>query len=132
VIENLPWRTGRKVGRTVYAVTNEEGDLLIGTMDTALLAEEVVKSHNQCLIQTLGGGAQAAAHVWSQSDHYNAQPMTVASGPEPPAPEPERTKTRWPEDVHWIKEWINHGCVPTEYLLRELRLWVADLESVPG
>jgi hypothetical protein len=45
----LPWRTGRKVGRTIYAVVGKEPsdrDVLIGMMDSALLAADVVMAHN--------------------------------------------------------------------------------------
>jgi hypothetical protein len=48
----LPWRTGRKVGRTIYAQVGElpsDDDQLIGLMDTRELAAEVVHSHNVCL-----------------------------------------------------------------------------------
>ena len=45
----LPWRVGRRVGRTVYAQLGAEPsdeDVLIGVMDTRALAEDVVWSHN--------------------------------------------------------------------------------------
>jgi len=45
----LPWRTGRKVGRTIYAVTGQEpsdDDVLIGMMDTPELAAETCAAHN--------------------------------------------------------------------------------------
>jgi hypothetical protein len=48
----LPWRTGRKVGRTIYAqVTDEpsDDDVLIGVMDTSVLAHEAVMCHNLTL-----------------------------------------------------------------------------------
>lgn len=48
----LPWRTGRKVGRTIYAVVGDapdDRDLLIGMMDTRELADEAVLSHNAAL-----------------------------------------------------------------------------------
>jgi hypothetical protein len=48
----LRWRTGRKVGRTIYAVVGEQpsdDDKLIGLMDTAEIADEVVRAHNACL-----------------------------------------------------------------------------------
>jgi hypothetical protein len=43
------WRTGRKVGRTLYAQPGPEpsdSDPLIGVMDTAELAAEAVAAHN--------------------------------------------------------------------------------------
>lgn len=46
------WRTGRKVGRTVYAVVGLEpsdSDVLIGVMDTPSLAREAVDAHNERL-----------------------------------------------------------------------------------
>lgn len=50
----LPWRTGRRVGRTVYVVPPDgpdpnDGACLIGVMDTAELAAHVVWAHNQTL-----------------------------------------------------------------------------------
>lgn len=45
----LLWRTGRSVGRTIYAQLGPESskrDVLIGLMDTREIADEVVKSHN--------------------------------------------------------------------------------------
>lgn len=47
--QDFPWRVGRKVGRTVYAVvsrTASDNDILIGVMDTAHLAREAVDCHN--------------------------------------------------------------------------------------
>lgn len=43
------WRTGRKVGRTIYVQVNaepSEADILIGMMDTPLLATEAADAHN--------------------------------------------------------------------------------------
>jgi hypothetical protein len=43
------WRTGRHVGRTIYAMEGDKPsnqDLLIGIMDTAELASDVVNAHN--------------------------------------------------------------------------------------
>ena len=48
----FPWRVGRSVGRTVYAVTGPEAtktDVLIGMMDSRALAAEVVDAHNLLL-----------------------------------------------------------------------------------
>ena len=50
--ENHRWRTGRKVGRTIYVLVNNDerlpsdDDVLIGVMDTAALASEAVRAHN--------------------------------------------------------------------------------------
>lgn len=56
----VPWRTGSKAGRTIYAMVNGRdatsedcddpaklADVLIGVMDTAELADAVVEAHNQ-------------------------------------------------------------------------------------
>lgn len=46
------WRTGRTVGRTIYAQRGgipSDTDPLIGVMDTRELAEEAVDSHNRML-----------------------------------------------------------------------------------
>jgi hypothetical protein len=50
----LPWRAGRKVGRTIYAVVRpdcepSDDDPLIGVMDTPKLAARAVKAHNALL-----------------------------------------------------------------------------------
>ena len=45
----LPWRVGRKVGRTVYAQVGDgpnDDDCLIGVFDTRELAAEAVRAHN--------------------------------------------------------------------------------------
>ena len=45
----LRWRTGRKVGRTIYAQLGErpgDADLLIGVMDSVSLAIAAVRAHN--------------------------------------------------------------------------------------
>lgn len=45
-----PWRVGRHVGRTVYAMGGDgpsrDDDVLIGVMDTRELAAEAVAAHN--------------------------------------------------------------------------------------
>ncbi len=48
----IRWRTGRKVGRTIYAQLGPEpsdDDPIIGMMDTPELAEQAVRDHNQSL-----------------------------------------------------------------------------------
>lgn len=45
----VPWRVGRKVGRTIYACPFDppsDSDPLIGLMDTPELAEYAVRAHN--------------------------------------------------------------------------------------
>jgi hypothetical protein len=46
-LELLPWRVGRRVGRTIYAVTGTGDDVLIGVMDTRELAAAAVAAHNR-------------------------------------------------------------------------------------
>ena len=50
-----PWRVGRKVGRTIYAVASpghpSDDDPLIGVMDTPALAAEAVEAHNAMLLK---------------------------------------------------------------------------------
>lgn len=51
-LAKIPWRTGRKVGRTIYAQLGAEPtdhDPLIGLMDTAALARAAVDAHNRML-----------------------------------------------------------------------------------
>ena len=52
-----PWRTGRKVSRTIHVVIGDQPDTydpLIGLMDTVELAREAVESHNAALILAAG------------------------------------------------------------------------------
>lgn len=48
-LATVPWRIGRKVGRTIYAVVgpDRDSDELIGVMDTRELAAEAVEAHNE-------------------------------------------------------------------------------------
>ena len=43
------WRVGRSVGRTVYAVVSPTHDVLIGVLDSPLLAADTVYAHNVVL-----------------------------------------------------------------------------------
>lgn len=48
-LAEAPWRPGRKVGRTIYAMVGpypSDDDVLIGVMDTPELAEYAVDAHN--------------------------------------------------------------------------------------
>jgi len=52
--EKRTWRIGRKVGRTIYALVDDEPtdhDLLIGVMDSKALAEAAVRAHNEALFR---------------------------------------------------------------------------------
>jgi hypothetical protein len=59
---SVPWRTGRKLGRTVYARTggyDQDEDPVIGMLDTPELAEEAVEAHNAALASRLAARAAA-------------------------------------------------------------------------
>jgi len=48
----LPWRIGRKLGRTLYAVIGDEpadNDILLGLLDDELVAKLIVDTHNEAL-----------------------------------------------------------------------------------
>lgn len=50
--DRWPWRQGRKVGRTIYAmayIEPSDDDVLIGMMDTEWYAEIVCRDHNAAL-----------------------------------------------------------------------------------
>lgn len=69
-LASLPWRTGRKLGRTVYARTGGEdweADTVIGMMDTAELAEEACAAHNAGLArrQAQGGALPARGNSFA-------------------------------------------------------------------
>lgn len=44
--ETMPWRVGRKVGRTIYTDEGDGDGVLIGVMDTRELAAAAVEAHN--------------------------------------------------------------------------------------
>ena len=49
---SLPWRTGRHLGRTVYAILGPQAsddDPVLGMMDTRELAAEACAAHNRRL-----------------------------------------------------------------------------------
>lgn len=51
----LPWRQGRSLGRTIYAVTGADylDHILIGVMDSESLAEAACSDHNR-IVHGLG------------------------------------------------------------------------------
>ena len=58
-LTRLPWRTGRRVGRTIYARYGDDDastDVLIGVMDTPELAAEAVLAHNALLARSREDG----------------------------------------------------------------------------
>jgi hypothetical protein len=64
----LPWRQGRKVGRTIYDANDE----LIGVMDTPELAAKVVKAINDVEKESYVGerkadGLRVMAHLEEDS-----------------------------------------------------------------
>lgn len=66
------WRTGRKVGRTIYAqlgATPSDDDPLIGVMDTRVLAERVVKAVNLAIPDVIDF---AATCDWGDCDELTA------------------------------------------------------------
>ena len=48
------WRVGRSVGRTIYAIVAPTHDVLIGVLDTPLLAADAVYAHNILRAATKG------------------------------------------------------------------------------
>lgn len=62
-----PWRTGRSVGRTIYAMRSSspsKSDPLIGVMDTPELARAAVEGHNMRIsYETERFGTWADRHV---------------------------------------------------------------------
>lgn len=49
--ESYKWRTGRKLGRTIYAMHDKyapsDNDVLLGMMDSPYIAEMIVREHNE-------------------------------------------------------------------------------------
>jgi hypothetical protein len=61
---SLPWRTGRHLGRTIYARLGAEAsddDPVLGMMDSRELAEEACAAHNAKILHAaIGEGIEAA------------------------------------------------------------------------
>lgn len=58
-IVSMNWRTGRKLGRTIYAMIDKEpsdNDILIGMMDHESIAAIAVLNHNNQLVSHSGVG----------------------------------------------------------------------------
>jgi hypothetical protein len=67
------WRTGRKVGRTIYRQVGEhpsDADLLIGVMDTPELAKEVVAARGRVI----------APKVSFHANHLGDEPYMIIDG----------------------------------------------------
>ena len=65
----LPWRTGQKLGRTLYGQLGDEPsdeDPLLGLMETKALAEQVVAAVND------SGEASQAPRCWGRYDGITA------------------------------------------------------------
>lgn len=64
LIDRRLWRTGRTLGRTVYAqrgLRPATGDELLGLMETAELAAYVVELHNRDVARARAGHPEHAA-----------------------------------------------------------------------
>lgn len=63
-LTSVKWRTGRSLGRTVYARTGGDdwkADTVIGMMDTPEIAAEAVNAHNAMLDELLAADKAAVA-----------------------------------------------------------------------
>lgn len=49
----MPWRTGKSIGRTIYACPSvssyRDGEIVIGMMDSPEIAQHIVDIHNEWL-----------------------------------------------------------------------------------
>lgn len=68
-LTQVPWRTGRTLGRTVYARTGGEdykADTCIGVLDTPALAAEACAAHNErpALSWLLSSGLEVTVGIW--------------------------------------------------------------------
>lgn len=62
---NTLWRTGRRVGRHMYAQLGPEpsdSDPPIGTLDTAEIAAEACEAHNEALARRTAGLRLRGSH----------------------------------------------------------------------
>lgn len=77
----LPWRTGRKVGRTIYDADDE----LIGVMDTTALAYHVVWGVNTACkslgISAVAPPSEKGGAASPTSDVGGSEPTSNQTGP---------------------------------------------------
>jgi hypothetical protein len=74
---DLPWRVGRKLGRTIYVVVNDEPsdqDVCLGMLDTSVLAQHIVDLHNAALASK----QDVENERMTLSEHRNAEIEAVA------------------------------------------------------
>jgi hypothetical protein len=73
-----PWRTGRKVQRNIYAMVRDEpddqADVLIGQMDTGVLAVHVIESHNHSLMIKQRDARLSRWWEWWYAEGYRGFP----------------------------------------------------------
>lgn len=101
-----PWRTGRKVGRNIYAQRGDEpadSDPIIGQLDTPELAAEAVAAHNERL--------QRAPSSNQPSEPVKPCPYVDIVFDAPPSHESGRfVETESPAGVGvMVGEWIDRG-----------------------
>jgi hypothetical protein len=81
------WRTGRKVGRTVYVQWGNEpsdADTLIGMMDSVEIAEEAVSAHNERLGES--GNREARSSMVGSLPPFHGSAALPPAHPEPSEP----------------------------------------------
>jgi hypothetical protein len=86
----LPWRTGRSLGRTVYARTggdDREADTVIGMLDTRELAEEACAAHNAELARRQAAKDPAVALL--------EEALFLRANGERPPGSPDATWRKW-------------------------------------
>lgn len=71
---DLPWRTGRKQGRTLYADdgVNTDPELAFGMVDSPEIAEHIVELHNAALRQATTMTAREQAQLLRRADEQAA------------------------------------------------------------
>ena len=113
----MTWRTGRKVGRTIYAQAGSfasDDDVLIGMMDTPELASAAVAAHNASL------GAVFTADLRSTLDRLARQQQDLADAVLALASEFDTEDGTTPEDAQIIGRPVSRGDRIREAIAREL------------
>jgi hypothetical protein len=83
-VDRRLWRTGRSLGRTVYAQAGTgaaKGDQLLGLMETPEIADYVVELHNRDLAAALRAKPRTTVHFDGGPWNGRSVPMETVTAP---------------------------------------------------
>lgn len=78
VPQESKWKLGNKGGRTIHVVASDDGDDMIGTMDTNDLAQHVIDAHNVLLERTDFGEVTASLEDTTEALKVCSERLAIA------------------------------------------------------